>query len=213
MPRVEEKRNLLVRFSDWYTKRTYGHAITVTPVIAHSPWNTLGWGMLELGHDRAGKVDERLKALAEVKAATVVGCQFCIDIGSALGREAGVTEEQLRDFHRYRESDAFSEKEKLAMEYAEAMSQTQVDIPDELFDRLHKHFDDAQLVELTASIAIENYRARFNNALDVTPAGFSEGAYCPMPDKLAREQDGKSQAQAPVDPDQKEAAAAERTPA
>jgi hypothetical protein len=82
-----------------------------------------------------------------------------------------------------------------------------------LFDRLRKHFDDAQLVELTASIAIENYRARFNNALDVPPAGFSEGAYCPMPDKLAREQAGKDQAKTPIEADQKEAAAAERTPA
>jgi AhpD family alkylhydroperoxidase len=212
MPRVAEKNNMLVRASNWYTKRTYGRAITTTSVIAHSPWNTLGWSMLELGHDRAGKVEERLKALAEVKAATVVGCQFCIDIGSALGRKAGVTEEQLRDFHRYRESDAFSEREKLAMEYAEAMCQTHVEVPDDLIARLRKHFDDAQLVELTASIAIENFRARFNNALDVTPAGFSEGAYCPMPDKLAREQDAKGQA-APPDEDQKEAAAAERTPA
>lgn len=204
MPRVAEKDNMLVRLSNWYTKRTYGRAVTTTPVIAHSPWNTFGWGMLELGHDRAGKVDERLKALAELKAATVVGCEFCIDIGSALGRKAGVTEEHLQDFHRCRESDAFSEQEKLVMEYAEAMCQTQVEIPDDLFARLRRHFGDAQLVELTASIAIENYRARFNNALDVTPAGFSEGAYCPMPEKLAREQEPN---------DQVEVAASERTPA
>jgi AhpD family alkylhydroperoxidase len=204
MPRVEEKHNLMVRFSDWYTKRAYGRAVTITPVIAHSPWNTMGWGMLEFGHDRAGKVEERLKALAEVKAATVVGCEFCIDIGSALGRKAGVTEEQLRDFHSYEESPAFSPVEKLVMEYAEAMCQTNVDVSDDLFARLREHFDDAQLVELTASIAIENFRARFNNALDISPAGFSEGAYCPMPDKVAREREAKDQA---------EVVAAERTPA
>jgi AhpD family alkylhydroperoxidase len=192
MPRVEEKDGLLVRVSNWYTNRTYGRPVTTTPVIAHSPWNTIGWGMLELGHDRAGKVEERLKALAEVKAATVVGCEFCIDIGSALGRKAGVTEEQLRDFHRYRESDAFSPQEKLVMEYAEAMCQTQVEISEDLFARLREHFDDAQLVELTASIAIENFRARFNNALDVTPAGFSEGMYCPLPEKSAEKESGKA---------------------
>ena len=49
----------------------------------------VGWGTLEFGHDRSHKVDERLKALAEMKAATTAGCQFCIDIGTAIGREAG----------------------------------------------------------------------------------------------------------------------------
>ena len=75
----------------------------------------MGWGMLEFGHDRSHKVDERLKTLAATKAATVIGCQFCIDIGSHLGREAGVSERQLRDFHDYEQSDAFSPVEKLVM--------------------------------------------------------------------------------------------------
>ena len=185
MARVEGRDNLLVRLSDRYTKRTYGRAMEITRVIGNSTWNMIGWGVLEMGLDRSHKVDERLKMLAETKAATTVGCQFCIDIGSALSRKSGVTEEQLRDFHAYKESDAFSPLEKLAMEYAEEMSQTNVDISDELFAKLHEHLDDEQLVELTAAIAIENYRARFNNALEVAPAGFSEGLYCPLPENRA----------------------------
>lgn len=187
MARVEEKGGLLVRLSDMYTRKAYGRSITITPVIAHSPSNMLGWGALEFGHDRAGKVDDRLKTLAAVRAATLIGCQFCIDIGTALGREAGVTEEQIRDFHSYRDSSAFTRVEKLVMEYAEEMSKEQVDVSDELFARLREYFDDAQIVELTASIAIENFRARFNNALDVPPAGFSEGAVCPVPDRVAQQ--------------------------
>jgi AhpD family alkylhydroperoxidase len=186
MARVEEKGGLLVKLSDMYTRKAYGRAITTTPVIAHSPSNMLGWGALEFGTERAHKVDERLKLLAATRAATMIGCQFCIDIGTALGREAGVSEEQIRDFHSYRESSAFTRVEKLVMEYAEEMSKEQVDIPDELFAGLCEHFDDAQLVELTAAIAIENFRARFNNALDVPAAGFSEGAVCPVPDSVAR---------------------------
>ena len=65
------------------------------------------------------------------------------------------------------------------MEYAEELCKEPVEVPDELFARLREHFDEAQIVELTAAIAIENFRARFNNALDIAPAGFSEGMFCP----------------------------------
>ena len=62
------------------------------------------------------------------------------------------------------------------------MTKTPVELPDELFSELLKHFDKAQMVELTAAIAWENYRARFNHAFDIEAQGFSEGAYCPMPE-------------------------------
>ena len=185
MARVEDKNSALARAANWYVRRTYGRPMALTGVMAQNPWNMVGWGMLEFGYERSHKVDEKLKDLAATKAATVIGCQFCIDIGSALGRKAGVSEEQLRDFHGYRESPAFSPVEKLVMEYAEEMSKESVQVPDELFARLREHFDDAQIVELTAAIAIENFRARFNNALGIEPAGFSEGLYCPVPDAIA----------------------------
>jgi AhpD family alkylhydroperoxidase len=194
MARVEEKTGLMVRATNWYTRRVYGRNVTTTPVIANSRANMLAWGMFEWWHERGHAVDEKLKVLAATKAATKIGCQFCIDIGSALGRKAGVTDEQLRDFHDYRESDAFSPVEKLVMQYAEEMSKENVEIPDELFARLREHFDDEQIVELTAAIAIENFRARFNDALDVAPSGFSEGVYCPLPEKQARELEAVGQA-------------------
>jgi AhpD family alkylhydroperoxidase len=183
MARVEGKGGLSVRFGNWYVRRKYGREIGVTEVVAQSRANSFGYSMLEFWHERANSLDARIKDLAATKVATIVGCQFCIDIGSHLSREAGVTEEQLRDFYDYRTSDAFSLEEKLAMEYAEQMTQQNVQIPDDFFARLREHFNDEQLVELTMAIAIENLRARFNNALDIPAAGFSEGAYCPMPEK------------------------------
>ena len=185
MARVEEKGGVLVRAAQWYSKRRYGRELTITPVIAHSRPTMIGWGAFEWWHEHANRVDERLKDLAATRVATRVGCQFCIDIGSALGRQAGVTEEQLRDFHNYRISPLFSDEERVVMEYAEELTKEQVQVPEELFARLREHFDEAQIVELTAAIAIENFRARFNNALDVEPAGFSEGLFCPVPDGLA----------------------------
>ena len=62
------------------------------------------------------------------------------------------------------------------------MTLTPVSVPDDLFEQLRKEFDEAQLVELTAAIAWENYLARFNHALEIPAHGFSEGAYCPIPE-------------------------------
>jgi alkylhydroperoxidase family enzyme len=67
--------------------------------------------------------------------------------------------------------------------YAVEMTKTPVDVPDSLYDALAAHFTSAQLVELTATIAWENYRARFNHALDIAAQGFSEGTYCPLPER------------------------------
>jgi alkylhydroperoxidase family enzyme len=100
-----------------------------------------------------------------------------------VGREQGVTEEQLRDLPRYRESPAFSEVERLAIDLAVEMTKQRVGVPEELLDRLREHFDETQLVELAAGIAWENYRARFNRVFGVQPVGFSEGAFCALPER------------------------------
>ena len=61
------------------------------------------------------------------------------------------------------------------------MTHTPVEVPDALFARLREKFEDAQLVELTSTIAWENYRARFDHAFGSEAEGFSEGAYCALP--------------------------------
>ena len=98
-----------------------------------------------------------------------------------------MTEAQLRDLPTYTESEAFSPLEKLVLEYAAAITLTPVEVSSELFAALRSHFDEAQLVELTTAIAWENYRARFDHALGVEAQGFSEGAYCVLPERAAKE--------------------------
>ena len=182
MARIEQKQNTTVRMANWYTRRSYGRDTEIAGVMAHNLPDLLGYGTFEFLHERRRSMDERLLALAGTKAACLVGCQFCIDIGSHISREAGVTEEQLRNLHAYRESPAFSVEERLVLEYAEEMCQVPVAISDELFARLREHFDDRQMVELTNIIALENMRARFNSAFDMTPEGFSEGMVCAVPE-------------------------------
>ena len=100
-----------------------------------------------------------------------------------MGRAAGVTEEQLRDLPVYKSTAAFSPLEKLVVEFAAEMTKTPVHVPDGLFEELRRSFSEAQLVELTAAIAWENYRARFDHAFGIESQGFSEGAYCALPER------------------------------
>lgn len=93
--------------------------------------------------------------------------------------------EQLHQLSSYRQSDAFSTVEKLVLDYAVAMTKTPVAVPDELFARLREVLTQQQLVELTSTIAWENFRARFNHAFGIESQGFAEGAYCALPETPA----------------------------
>jgi 4-carboxymuconolactone decarboxylase len=92
-----------------------------------------------------------------------------------------VTEEQLAALHTFEGSGHFSDVEKLVLRYATAMTSTPVEIPDNLFRQLADRFSEKQLVELTAAIAWENHRARFDHAFGVESANFSQGAACAVP--------------------------------
>jgi AhpD family alkylhydroperoxidase len=165
----------IVRYIYRETRKMTGKVVEPVAVTAHHPLMLMGYSALELALERSDRVPKRLKMLAELKASTMTGCPFCIDIGSKLAHDHGVSERQRREFLFYSESDAFSPVEKLVIDYAVAMSRTPVEVSDELFAQLRKHFDEAQLVELTAAIATENYRGRFNHAFGLGSEGFADG--------------------------------------
>jgi len=72
----------------------------------------------------------------------------------------------------WRKSRLFSESERVALEYAEAVTYTDRQVDDALFARVKAHFTEAQIVELTAAIALENFRSKFNPTLGVEAQGF-----------------------------------------
>jgi AhpD family alkylhydroperoxidase len=167
------------------TERQFGRMMEPVAVFAHVPRLLIGYGAMEKAFAGSQRVEQRLKNLAALKTATVVGCEFCIDIGSHEARASGLTDAQLLALPDYADSDLFSPLEKLVLDYAVAMTCTPTSVDDELFARMREHFDEPQLVELTFAIALENLRARFNWAFDIGPAGFSEGMVCAVPDKAA----------------------------
>jgi len=151
-------------------------------LLVRRPQWGLAVGVTETALLTMGRVDPELKVLATAKAAMVVECEFCLDIGSALARHEGIAEEKLTALPVYADSPVFTEIEKLVIGYAAALSTAPVVVPEEMRAELDRHFSLAQLTELAAEIAWENQRARFNQALGVRPAGFSDGAFCLMPE-------------------------------
>jgi alkylhydroperoxidase family enzyme len=86
--------------------------------------------------------------------------------------QAGADEEKVREVPTWRESRRFSDAERVAFEYAEAMTITGQRVGDELFARVRACYDEAQIVELTAAVALENFRSKANVALQVQAQGF-----------------------------------------
>ena len=94
-----------------------------------------------------------------------------MDINSAGGRAAGITDAQLEDLASFESSDHFDGREKAALRYSEGMTRTPADVSDAVFEEVRSQFTTEQIVELTAAIALENFRARFNCPLKIESEG------------------------------------------
>ena len=123
--------------------------------------------------------DDELKAFAHMAVSSLVGCSFCLDFGYFMTHHNGLNEAKASEVPRWRESDAFTTRERDVMEYAEAMSQTPPTVTDELSARLLEALGPAALIELTAFIGFANLAARANSALGIESEGFS--TVCALP--------------------------------
>ncbi len=173
----------------WYIRlffrsqlKKYGQVLEPAKLWARSPRVFIGVAVLFGALDRkSSPVDPELRALITVKVFQINWCTFCVDINSATVLKRGGSKKKLEDLDNYKESPHFSEKEKAALEYAEAVTLSNSAITDELFGHLRKHFDEDAICELTGLIAFQNMSSKFNASLDVQPQGFCRIA--PLPHK------------------------------
>ncbi|HEX5255394.1 MAG TPA: carboxymuconolactone decarboxylase family protein [Mycobacterium sp.] len=194
MPRLQgisdRDAGLGAKIAFFFTKRKLAHmtgletAGMLEPLrmYAHIPRLLNAYGKLEQAESKLTVLSPRQRALAELKSATTVRCEYCIDLGSQIARRWGITDEELLALADYQNAPCFSDADKLILQYATAISRTPVDVSDELFDGLRAHFDTAQLVGLTHVITLGNLRARFNIALDIGSSGFSANRICALPE-------------------------------
>ncbi len=190
------KAGLLVKIVYGFTRRSLTqlagrdleHMLEPLEIYAQTPKLLFSYALLEWATADLDRLSSRIRCLAELKAATLTHCEYCIDLGSQAARLGGLSDEQLLALPRYWESELFTDLEKLVLDYAVGMSRTPVDVPDALFAKMRQHFNEAQLVELTHIIALENLRGRFNMALGIGAAGFSDGMVCAIPATVAEAQ-------------------------
>ena len=155
-------------------------------IWAHQPKMMTAMGKFNQALRKGRTVEERIRNLCELKGAQMIGCEYCVDLGSQICRNSGFSDQELLALPRYRSSDLFPEREKAALDFTVAVMRTPVEVTDELFARVQQHFSDEQLVELTALLTLVNLD-RFNAAFGIGSAGFSEGMVCVPPDRPANQ--------------------------
>jgi uncharacterized peroxidase-related enzyme len=127
------------------------------------------YGALDRGSSPLSPV---LRALVTARVSQINGCRFCVDINAmTLAQRAG-SMAKVEALEHWRESGLFDERERVALDYAEAMTDSNRRVTDDLFARLTAIFDDDAIVELTGLIAFQNLSSKFNSALDVPAQGF-----------------------------------------
>jgi alkylhydroperoxidase family enzyme len=153
-------------------RRRLGRDIAPLETIASHPDFLIAYAQFSQALEKVHLVDHKLKVLGQIRAAKLVECPFWIDINSAAGKAAGLSDEQIRNLNWHRESNLFDADQKLVLELADAITATPAQVSEELRERLKKRFSTPQLVELGAAIAWENYRARSNRVFGFGSEGF-----------------------------------------
>ncbi len=141
----------------WNQRRKYGAVLDSALLWARTPKVFLGvaflYGMIDR---RNSPLPPVLRSLITVRVSQLNGCRFCVDI----------------NFDAWQQSDQFSDSERVALEYTEAVTLRSDAIEEGLMERLKEHFAEDAIIELTALIAFQNLSSKFNSALGVPPQGF-----------------------------------------
>jgi alkylhydroperoxidase family enzyme len=176
-------RTLGYRLGSRFARRQYGVMPDAGAAIGHNMQVGRSYAIFEMQVERWRQLDRELKDLAVMAVAAAIGCAWCMDFGywDAMVNHA-MPPEKIRETANWRGSKVFSELELLVMEYAEAMTATPPRVTDAMVEALRRHLSEAQLVELTAIIAVENLRSRINSALGLTAQGFQDGYELPAAD-------------------------------
>ncbi len=176
----KEARGVIPRLARRYTRHRFGQMVEPTAAAAHHSGVLVAMGVLETAAGMGWKkLDPTLRWLAIQSASTQIGCSWCVDYGYFEGMHDGIDPEKVRAASRWRECTLFDERERLVLEYAERATESPARVTDELAARLHAHFDEAEIVELAAWVALENFRSRFNAGLGLRSQGFAERCAVP----------------------------------
>ena len=142
-------------------------------VWAQNPRTFLALANLYGAIDRkSSPIDPILRSLITVRISQLNWCAFCVDLNSmTLIKRAG-SEEKVDKLTNWKTEECFSDKEKVSLAYAEAITLSDQNPNESHFSALRQFFSDQAIIDLTALIAFQNMSSKFNSALDIGPQGF-----------------------------------------
>ncbi|ART71698.1 transposase [Mycobacterium dioxanotrophicus] len=188
-PVTPKQAGLLTRVMYRVAKRRFGEVPEPFTVAAHHPRllvaNAVHETLLQSG---SKKLPASVRELAVLWTARTVGCSWCVDFGSMLMRLENLDVDRLKSIDDYATSPLYTEDERAAIAYANAMTTDPHTVTDEQIADLKKRFGDDGVIELTYQIGVENMRARMYSALGITEQGFSSGDACRVPWAVSEQQ-------------------------
>jgi AhpD family alkylhydroperoxidase len=168
----------------WYLRwffrrqaRKYGRTLSPSWLWGRLPAHFGGMLlMLGLFQRKRFPVDAALRSLVSARVAQLNGCAFCVDLNAYNLLKATGSADKAAAVAQWRESDLYTEGERAALDYAEAMTDSNRRVEPAQIEALKQHHDDDGVVALTAWIAFQNLSAKFNAAL-----GAEENGLCQLP--------------------------------
>ncbi|EST37823.1 hypothetical protein N566_10880 [Streptomycetaceae bacterium MP113-05] len=174
-------RTLTVRIAQWYSRRKYGKVLDPVSALGHHPRVLLDGGRFEQRLAGWNELEAGLKHLAVMVSAARIGCSWCVDFGHWEASEQGLPMDKIQFVPQWREHpELFTGLELLVMEFAEAMTETEPTVTDELAAELLRALGERAFVELVVMVSVENQRSRVNAALGLTRQGFSDRCEVPL---------------------------------
>ena len=166
-----------VRLFFWNQRRKYGAVLEPARLWGRTPKVFITLALLYGALDRrSSPIESALRSLITVRVSQINWCAFCVDLNSATALKRGGGQAKLAELAVFESSTLFSEREKAALAYAEAVTYSDRQPTAGHFARLRRHFDDDAIIELTGLIAFQNLSSKFNAALGVEPQGFCAAA-------------------------------------
>ena len=173
LPKIE-KEDISGELAQFYEAVTalLGRVPNFYRTISHAPWLTMLLLPFNASVQRqwpGSRMSGRIKELVVIKTSHANGCRYCYAHNTALGQAAGITDDEIAALSSddYLQSKTLSEQEKVAIQWAEAVTQNTAAKRDDLFARMKRLFTDAEIVELTMVSAMFNMINRLNDSLQV----------------------------------------------
>tara|TARA_R110000772_G_scaffold172797_1_gene284684 strand:+ start:5636 stop:6202 length:567 start_codon:yes stop_codon:yes gene_type:complete len=169
----------------WNQKRKYGSILQPGLLWARVPKLFTAVAILYGVLDRKkSPISPVLRSMVTVRVSQINWCAFCVDINSATLAKRSGSMGKVENLENWENSNLYDEREKIVLEYTEAVTYTDRQVTDNLIKRLGRFFDSDGIVELTGLIAFQNLSSKFNSALDVPSQGFCK---IPNTDPINRE--------------------------